>query len=395
MSDSILVVIKHLDDLEPAQALVAALPEREFLLSFLNEDLRTRFGETTHETSTDPYADVLSADRVGLVLCFAGARELGLTSNLVLLSYFDEIGVPTVELQRDLLRDSELARAQTAARHYLPWSGADAVGFLRARPFAPAPGAARDNVVLVTSHLTGPYGDEQRYQFAFAVMRLAREHPQLCFLWRVSASEEQSEDAKQVLAMLGSSGPKNLWLEEYEALDSLVARASAVVTMAQSALLDYAAAHKPTLVYCTKALAPRLRELSCARFQEPEELVMEWRALRSEPARFVVKSAIPNFRPDALRAQLARIEATRALRADRRELTMRYLGHMQDARARADLARLSGLISGQERRLAEVEKLLTAQRDAAKKGPLKNGKPLTVAREALRLARAVRDRALK
>ncbi len=399
MSDKILVVIKHLDDVEPARTLVSALPERRFLLSFLNEDLRTRFGETAQATSTDPYEGVLNGESLGLALCFAGARELGPTSNLLLLSYFDELGVPSVELQRDLLRDPELARAESAARHYLSWSGVDAIGALREPRPASAPSAARDDVVLVTSHLTGPYSEEQRYQFAFAIMRLAREHPQLCFLWRASPSEEQSGDAKQVLAMLGSSGPQNLWLEENEPLDGLLARASAVVAMAQTALLDYAAAQKPALVYCVNELEPRLRELSFARFQDPDELLTGWRALRSEPAGFIVKSEIRAFRADQLRLQLARIEATRALRADRRELVLRYLAQMQDARARSDLGRMSGLLGALEKRVAEVEKLLNAQREgvsgAKRNGPKNSKKPLSVASQAWKLARAVRDRALK
>jgi hypothetical protein len=395
MSDTILVVIKHLDDLEPARALVSALPERTFLLSFLNEDLRTRFGETAQATSTDPFEGVLNAENLGLALCFAGARELGPTSNLLLLSYFDELGVPSVELQRDLLRDPESARAETAARHYLAWSGPEAIGCPRALPAAAA-NAARDDVVLVTSHLTGPYCEEQRYQFAFAVMRLAREHPQLCLLWRASAAEEQNGEAKQLLAMLGSSGPANLWLEENEPLDGLLARASAVITMAQSALLDYAAAQKPALVYSVSELEPRLRELSFTRFQHPDELLTGWRALRAEPASFVVKSSIPALRPDKLRAELLRIEATRALRPERRELVLRYLAQMQDVRARSDLGRMSGLINALERRVAEIEKQLVAQRDAAKKSAQKNGKrPLDVAQKAWKLARAVRDRALK
>jgi hypothetical protein len=395
MSDKILVVIKHLDDLEPARALVAALPERNFVLSFFNEDLRTRFGETVHATSTDPYEGVLSGESLGLVLCFAGARELGPTSNLLLLSYFDELGVPSVELQRDLLRDPESARAQTAARHYLAWSGREAIGCLRELPAASA-STARDDVVLVTSHLTGPYSEEQRYQFAFAVMRLAREHPQLCFLWRGSAAEEQNGEAKQLLAMLGSSGPKNLWLEENEPLDRLLARASAVITMAQSALLDYAAVQKPTLVYSVSELEPRLRELSFMRFQYPDELVTGWRALRAEPASFLVKSAIPGLQPDRLRAELARIEVTRALHPERRALELRYLAQLQDVRARADLGRMSGLLNALEKRLADIEKQLVAQRDVAKKAAKKNGqKPLDVAQKAWKLARAVRDRALK
>jgi len=395
MSDTILVIIKHLDDLEPARALVSALPERAFLLSFLNEDLRTRFGETAQATSTDPYEGVLNAESLGLVLCFAGARELGPTSNLLLLSYFDELGVPSVELQRDLLRDPEFARAETAARHYLAWSGPEAIGCPRELPAAAA-NAARDDVVLVTSHLTGPYSEEQRYQFAFAIMHLAREHPQLCFLWRASAAEEQSGEARQLLAMLGSSGPKNLWLEENEALEGVLARASAVITMAQSALLDYAAAQKPALVYSVSELEPRLRELSFVRFQQPDELLTGWRALRAEPASFVVKSSIPVFRPDKLRAELLRIEATRALRPERRELVLRYLAQMQDVRARSDLGRMSGLLNALEKRVAEIEKQLVAQRDAAKKSARKNGKrPLDVAQKAWKLARAVRDRALK
>ena len=196
MSEKILVLVKHLDELEPTRALLAALPERAFALSFSQEDLRTRFGETAHDTNTDPLHYLLSVHEISCVVCFSGAREFGPTSNYLQLSYFDEVGIPTIELQRDLLRCPERARNESAARHYLPWSGPSGTGYLKlARPTREA-GALRDDVVLITSHLAhSPYSEEQRYQFAFAVMRLAREHPQLTFLWRASAAEEQSAEA--------------------------------------------------------------------------------------------------------------------------------------------------------------------------------------------------------
>jgi hypothetical protein len=410
MSDKILVIVKHLDELEPARAVLSAfcshaearastLPGRSFMLSFFNEDLRTRFGETAHAASTDPLECVLSAESIGLVLCFSGARELGPASNFLLLNYFDELGVPTVELQRDLLRDPASARAQSTARHYLAWSGEAGTGYLReAQPSADAR-ATRDNVVLVTSLLAaGAYSEEQRYQFAFSVMRLAREHPQLCFLWRASTAEEQSGDARQLLAMLGSSAPANLWLEENEPLDALLARASAVVTMAQTALLDYAAAAKPALVYTSSEVDARLTELSFARFTLPEQLLSSWRTLRAEPANFLIESRIPSFQQAHLCAELARIESTRARAVHVREPMLRYLAQMQDVRARADLGRLSPLLSALDKRVAEMEKQL-ALRDkpaAEGKGIGKNGKrQLSVAERAWKLARAVRARALK
>jgi hypothetical protein len=407
MSDAILVLVRHLDDIEPARAVAVALNERPLALSFFNEDLRTRFGESSHRTSTDPFEYVLDSEQFCLVLCFAGARELGAHSNYLLLNYFEELGVPTVELQRDLLRDPEKAREQSVARHYLAWSGSEGTGYLRAEPSAR--GAVRDDVVLVTSQLANPsYSEEQRYQFAFSVMRLAREYPQLCFLWRWSAAEEQSGEAKLILAMLGSSAPQNLWLEDHEPVAALLARASSVVTMAQTALLDYAAAQKPTLVFTHGELDTHLSELSLTRFTRPDELLLAFRALRAEPSSFLVSSRIPRFRPAALGAQLMGIAAidngnapSRPLKAERRELTLRYLAYMQDVRARADLGRLSPQVNSLERRVAEMEKLLTTMAakpgaDAAKLSARKSAKrPLNVAQKAWKIAREVKKRAFK
>jgi hypothetical protein len=412
MSDAILVLVKHLDEIEPARAVATALKEQQLALSFANEDLRTRFGESAHSTSTDPFEHVLNAEQFGLVLCFQGARELGAHSNYLLLSYFDELGVPTVELQRDLLRDPKKAREQSSARHYLAWSGSEGTGYLKAEPAARALDApVRDDVVLVTSQLANAaYSEEQRYQFAFGVMRLAREYPQLCFLWRASAAEEQSGEAKLVLAMLGSSGPQNLWLEDNEPVDALLARASGVVTMAQTALLDYVAVQKPTLVYAPHALDARLTELSLTRFTRPSELLLAFRALRAEPSSFLVASRIPRFRPALLAAQLMRIAAINdgsvpaplcAPKAERRELTLRYLAYMQDVRARAELGRLSPQVNALEKRVAEMEKLLTsmapkASGDAAKLPGRKSEKrPLSVTQKAWKLAREVKKRAFK
>jgi hypothetical protein len=407
MSRSLLVLVKHLDDLSPARALVAALPERKFVLSFASEDLRTRFGECVHEATTDPFAFVLAPERIGLVLCFSGTRDLSLSSNFLLLNYFEEIGVPTVELQRDLLRNPKRAAQDSVARHYVAWSGQDGCGYLveqrEAETQDEPEGPVRDDVVLVTSYLAGPfYSEEQRYQFAFAVMRLAREYPQLCFLWRSSPAEEQNGDARLLLAMLGSSGPTNLFLEENEPVAALLDRAGAVVTMAQTALLDYAAAKKPALIYVNGDLAAELDELHFASFTAPEELLTRFRALRSEPSSFAIESRVPRLSPDRLRATLTRIEQEWALKNELREVMLRYLAYMQDVRARSDVGRLSPQLNALEKRLGELEKQLVAQREKqatserAKPADAKNGKrPLSVAQKAWKLAREVRKRALK
>jgi hypothetical protein len=413
MSDTTLLIMRHLDDLEPARALVTALAERRFALSFANEDLRTRFGETVHASSTDPFEYVLNADRLSLALCFFAARELGAGGNFLLLNFLDELGVPTVELQRDLLRDAALAERESVAKHYVAWSGPDGTGYLKSKARAADARLLRDDVVLVTSLLaSSAYSEEERYQFAFAVMRLAREYPQLSFLWRASAAEEQNSEAKLLLAMLGSSGPENLWLEDNEPIEALLVRASSVITMGQTALLDYAAAKKPAVVYVNDDVAARLQELSFLRFARPDGLLRLFSELRTEPQRFVIESRVPALSPDTLRAQLVRIEQARTQKSEfgtdaaprassRREVTLRYLGYMQDARARADLGRLSPQLNAMDKRLIDLEKLLLGQREkqaseSAKSAERKNGKrPLSVAQKAWKLAREVKKRAFK
>jgi hypothetical protein len=400
MSDTVLLILKHLDDVEPARAVVAALPERKFALLFANEDLRTRFGETRHTTSTDQFEYVLNVERIALAVCFAGARELSATSNFLLLSYFDELGIATLELQRDLLRDPVAAERESTARHYLGWSGSGGTGYLKLPAEPPETPLVRDDVVLVSSQLaTSTYSEEQRYQFTFALLRLAREYPQLCFLWRASAAEEQSAEAKLVLAMLGSTAPSNVWLEDVEPVHAVLARSTAVITMAQTALLDYAAARKPAIVYVNDEADAQLSELSLMRFKTPDELLAAFGALRAEPANFVIDSRVPSFSPEALRARIERVEAERSLKTERREPMLRYLAYMQDARARADVGRLSPQLNALDKRLAELEKPISVLREQAESLKLrerKGGKrPLTVTQKAWKIAREVKKRAFK
>jgi hypothetical protein len=345
MIGRILVLMRAQEEIELGQALVAALPETPFLLVFGGEDLRTKFGDTPHPNSADLSLAFLEAHTLRLAVCFSGARELGPTSNLLLLSFLNEVGIPTLEIQRDLLQDTAAAARASVARHYLSWVdrvGSAGIGNLKS-VLPPTPqGHVRDDVVAVTSRLDGSsYTEEERYRFVFAIMRLARETPATTFIWRQSVAETQLSEVAPFWTLVTKLGPKNLVLEENEALPALFARASAVLGMAATPLLAAAAAHKPGLVFVSPAHAPGLGGLTCQTFRGYSELREAWPRLRREPLAFTLGNSLPALSPAQLAQHLAEIAQTGTLAGDPLTVALHHLNHYESARTRLKLERLA------------------------------------------------------
>jgi hypothetical protein len=139
--------------------------------------------------------------------------------------------------------------------------------------------------------------------------------------------------------LVSKLGPKNLVLEENEALPALFARASAVLGMAATPLLAAAAAHKPGLVFVSPAHAPGLGGLTCQTFRGYGELREAWPRLRSEPLAFTLGDSLPALQPAQLAQHLAEIAQTSTLAGDPLPVALRYLDYYDGARARIKLER--------------------------------------------------------
>jgi hypothetical protein len=343
MIKRILLLVRSLDEVELARAVVAALPDHAFRLVFSINDLCTRFGTTPHPTSIDVASVFLEAHTYRLALCFSGGRDLGPNSNLLPLVFLNEVGVPTVEIQRELLQDVTAAAQDSVARHYLSWNGAGnttAIGNLKSVWPPARADLVRDDVVAVSSRLDGDaYSEEEQHRFVLGIIRLARELPQLTFVWRQSVAETQLPEVAGYWTMVQRLGPKNIHLEENESLPLLLARASAVIGMAATPLLDAASVRAPGLVFVSPSCPPGLGGLVARTFSDYAGLSAGFRQLREAPDAFRLGCSLPALQPQTLAEQLARIEEGNSLQGDVLPTAVRYLAAFQEARARLELTK--------------------------------------------------------
>jgi len=400
MSAEIAVFVRLPEEMELARALVTGLPQLSFKLLFGTEDLRTRFGPTQLPSSVDLGRFFVEPEAPRLALCFSGGRELGPNSNLLWLSFLNEIGVPTIEIQRELLQDTAAAASESVARHYLSWGGAHGIGDLKTVPAAPAPGLLRDDAVVVSSRLDGgSYREEERVRFVFAVLRLARENPEHTFLWRPAASETAHSEAAPLRAVLEKLAPKNLVIEDHETFPQLLARCRFVIGMAATALLDAAALRKPGLIFVGDDRAEPLGGLSGRTFQSYAELREAWTELRRTPERFAIESSLPAFSSDAVAQRLAALALPPepAPGPDIMPIALRYLAYYQENRGRAELGKLTGTVTALDKRISGIER----QGEKLQEQLLKTFERIgvlqrsSVAYKALKLLGSVRKGALK
>lgn len=373
----ILVVVRQVDEIEPARVLRGALGD-EFPLFFLfmNEELRDRFGAPPSITTCDQAGCMLNAERFCALLCFAGPRDLG--GNLLTLRCFREIGLATFEVQKTLLQEgfaNPFAAGDDAsnalrgpllngvpsgytAEHLFAWSGPDGIGHPRAEPELPRMHFQRSDLIAVTSSLDwNVYDEKQRYQFAIAILRLARKHPELHFVWRARDLELQHGEGRQILSMVEDYRMDNLGVEKAEPLDAILSRCAAGVSMVGGALLDYEAWQKPVAVFAcdaTDELVPRLQARCFRSYYELERLLP---SLRSEPAAFSINTGIQRLNARLLRDRVRSLTQHSALHPDWAVITLKYVAYVREGRAvRNDMIKLTGVIGSVERQMKALDK---------------------------------------
>lgn len=399
MTGEILVLVRSAEEVELTRGLVSLLPQLPFKLLFGQEDLRTRFGATPLPTSCDLGRFFVESPTASLALCFSAGRELGPNANLLWLSFLRELGVPTVEIQRELLQDTDAAARESLAHEYWTWGGAQGIGALT-RALAPARSTGvREDLVVISSRLDGgPYPEEERFRFVFAMLRLARETPDCTFLWRPAPSE-QNTDATQYWGLLEKLAPANLVLEEHETLAQLLARSRFVIGMPATPMLDAVAAGTAGLLFEGKALPPGLGGLSGARFRDYSELRDLFGALRREPAAFALSCSLPQPSPEGLTQRLMQVALPGGAppRGDALPLGLRYLAYYQESRGRADVSKANAALSALDKRLASLEQESERWQGQLVKALEPTGllRRASVTHRALKLFDAVGKRALR
>ena len=150
-------ILVSLEDAAAARVMRSVLhhlrEQFEFFFLFSHPGLADVLGGNGLAYSCDARACLLNAERFGLFLTFDSLRHGGAGSTCSwLASCFEEIGVPTIELQRHLFQlgcfplgqgragaaespEGETVLWHYAARRVLEWGGAEGIGY-PSMPFA-------------------------------------------------------------------------------------------------------------------------------------------------------------------------------------------------------------------------------------------------------------------
>ncbi len=349
-SNLILVSIDDAAGARVSRVIAACLGEDyDFFFLLAHPGLLDVLGPTRHPHGFDAQACLLNASRFSLLVTFGSMREQGPgTASSWLASYFDEIGVSTLEIQRHLFQEGfsplspKLVRSgmrlspsgdslmwHYAARTLVPWAGPQGIGV----PSARAPGAFeppnREDLVCVTSALEhGRVTDRERYQFAISVLRAARAHPKLSFCWVLRGEEQRSRAAESVVTMLTEASLPNLWLERFESAADVVRRSRFGIAMPSTALLAHDLEQRPALLFAG-ALSEFLDRPKAGTFSNYFELADQIERVRVSPADYLIDLKITAFEPAKLRALLD--EGLRSSKLAERwfEVASRYLALLQ------------------------------------------------------------------
>lgn len=345
-------ILVSLDDPAAARVMRAILgfigEEFEFFFLLAHPGLADVLGETRHPHGFDVQACMLNPERFGLFISFDGLRAGGAgTASSWLVSYFDEIGIQSIEIQRELFQEGCYPLARESQRsgafhhpvqgtvlwHYaaqtvLEWGGPNGIGY----PYATAQGyqlPVRNDLVCVTSSLDHPLVTEKdRYTFAIAIVRAAKAHPELSFCWVVRGEEQRHESALPMLAMVADAALPNLWLESRESAQAVIGRARLGIAMPSTALLDHQRESKAVLLFDGPLFAALAGTTRAAPFSNHFELEAQLQQAISGSESASIELAIAEFAPEKLRSHIRSGLARRKLAGDWFQRAGRYLAQV-------------------------------------------------------------------
>lgn len=374
----ILVNIRRPGDVEPARALIRSQARSfRFFLLFADEELLDLFGDISIEHSVDTYGCMLNPELFSAVISFAGPRASSGAQDLIFLSFFNRVGVSTVEVQRTLFQDglpplaerplkdlSAGARAQASlrssyeAKDILAWGGDDGIGYLMSDLVPADEGQNAQDFVLISSGLDWDgYGDKERYQFAIAVLRLAAEHPETRFVWRPSLEEQSHRDGAPILALVEEYELPNLTLEKEESIVALMLRCRAGIAMPSTALLDFAICRKPVFTFVCDATVGLLPIAASLTFRNYFELEAAWPSLETHARVGGDSSSLAGLNHERLYNRLQHAVQATKLSDDFSPVALKSIAAMRDEQMlRSELRQISDAVASINKRLGALEK---------------------------------------
>jgi hypothetical protein len=355
----ILVSIQQAHDVRLAKALLRALGDCfEFFLLFGSEALKREFGQPPSRYGVDALVCLLNAHNFELAVSFSGACDTRSLENVLLLSFFNEVGIATLEIQHELFQqglegqalgaraaahsDAEHGlRLAYAANSLLEWSGDDGIGYL-ASELPVEPLSLRGPFVLITSHRDHPA--RARYQLAIAMLELAAKHPELQFVWRPDHGEGEDPQASAALSMLDDYAVSNLRVERRLPTESLIAACQVGITTVTSRLVDFQLHDKAVLVHVSERDASLAEMLCIPTFARAAELPAAFGQLLASPELHRVDTGVGRLDVGRLEARLRTAVGSTVLAAAWLPVALRYLPEFRTLRNRGsdlDLQQLS------------------------------------------------------
>lgn len=333
----ILVSVRTESEVSLAAALAEALQDSfEFFVLFANEELEQAFGSEFRHRGSDAGLCALNPHNFQLLIVFSGARTSADLPNLLWIEFFRELGLSTLEIQHRFLQCDEPLpfNVAHASQTFLRWEGDGGIGYLKSVLAPPSAASWRRDFVLVLS--SDRLSEQDRYQFAIAVLKLAADTSDLQFVWNLHPAERRSAAVGPVISMVEDYRLANLSIERAENAEALVPHCLFGISCPSTALLDFHRYEKPVLVYRgpnSRSLPERVR---ASTFSSALELAHGFQRLRSVPAEHRLSLEMRDLDRGRLKAAVSAAAKASALRQDWESAALRFAARTQAPAAVVD-----------------------------------------------------------
>ncbi|MHA1539978.1 MAG: hypothetical protein ACTSXQ_05850 [Alphaproteobacteria bacterium] len=320
----ICIFINNLNQIHMTRALTSALDEpHQYYLHFSSERLLKLYGNIPYKHGTDIKYVFMNGQHFKGLITFAVATHYNNIPALLLTSYFNEIGVITIEIQHGLFQygiDGLTHQTQRCgfdtqaggfglppkypAKHLIKWGGKEGIGYLKSEQdftdFKPLPAK---NYTLITSNIHWHlYTAEERTNFLLAIQTLIKENPDRFFIWKPHDMEHQHiKDANiksdNLLIINRKDGI------HYPA-ERLVRSCEIGISNLSTTLIDYDHQDKSVLVFRAKNGTEMLKRITCETFENEKELTEKFNALLKDKKRGKVDTKIPPLKKTTLKTKI-------------------------------------------------------------------------------------------
>ncbi len=374
----ILVLVQQTGDIQLARALLHALGRRyEWFLLFGKLELKRLMGDVDCHHGFDPAFCLLNPQHFELVVSFSGMRHPRMTMNLTLLSFFNQIGVPTLEIQHGLFqyginntdpglqvggrveRGDQLGLSVGyGAKHVVPWGGDHGIGYLKSNLPARSSEWRRDYGLITTNSNWHLYAGKQRYQLALAILKLASSLPKQRFVWKPHSAEHGQADAKQAITMVERYELPNLSIDRSTPAEELILRCSFGITTVSTTLLDYERCQKPAIVFTCPEVQHLVERLQVRTFSSGSELPRIVSELVASPHDYLVHTGIGPLDIERLARHFEiALSSRKELACDPLPLALQFLTYLRPPHAEpAEVERVNRGVDRMAKKMGEFQR---------------------------------------